>query len=59
MNELTYVLRVGSHEWLYSGKSAIHRATFAAQLMMRRCNVRIATISPYLFVGETIRVIYR
>ena len=51
-----FKLICGTAEWLYEGPKAIHRAKFAAQLLMRRQGVKIAYITPYLHVGETIVV---
>lgn len=43
-----------NHEWLYDGPRALHRAKFAAKLMLRRLNCKLAYIMPYGgFEGET------
>lgn len=51
-----FKLIVGKQEWLYEGPRAVHRAKFAAKLMLRRLNLQTAYITPYLHAGETIIV---
>lgn len=51
------ILVPGEREWLYEGPRALHRARFAAKLMIRRLGLAHADIVPYGgFVAEPIRI---
>lgn len=53
---MSYTMSCGNVQWLYEGPQAIHRAKFAAKLLMRRMGLKVAFIMPYLVDGETIIV---